>query len=305
MKVSVIVTTYNTGHLLPRAINSIKHQTHQDLEIFIVDDASTDTTTQVAMKLIEQDPRIRFKQLETNSGGAAKPKNVALALTTGTYIATLDADDEWLPEKLEKQIKLMDTSPEVGFVGCHEWIVNENNQEKKYHVPNVPNVLSRILESDYMGGGSCMMYRREVFDHLGGFDERLKSGQDWEMRIRLAQQYPFKIVEGEPLIKRYLHQQNIGKMDMQEKRKDVELIEHIYQQLYNEHPRIYSNKLRYDGTRFLLAGYRIDAWKSFIKSLRHNPLNLKTYLFFFISLFGQSIYRRLTELKRVLKNDLS
>ncbi|MBU0646683.1 glycosyltransferase [Patescibacteria group bacterium] len=295
MKISVIIPTYNSAHLLPRAVKSVLAQTHQDFEVIIVDDGSTDKTGEVARVFADYDRRIQYYRLESNFGGAARPKNLGLEKATGEFIAVLDADDEWRPEKLERQLKLFE-DPEVGFVGCNAILVDEQGVESKHRIPDYPDVANEILETDYMGSGSSTMYRRKVLSE--GFDENLKSAQDWEMRIRLGQKYKFALADGEPLIKYHQHAGNISKLDIEQKTKDLDYIKQKYLHLYRQRPKVYSNKLRYDGTRYMIAGERMKAWRSFGKSIRFNPSNLKTYLYFVLSLLGSRVYLSLAERKR-------
>ena len=302
-KVSVIIPTYNRADLLPRAIKSVLNQTFKDFELIIVDDGSTDNTKEVVKGFQKEDGRIRYIWQE-NSGGAAKPKNKGIKNSKGDYIAILDSDDEWLPEKLQKQLELFKNSsnPQIGFVSCHALIINEKNGKKlEYRIPRYKNVLKNILTHDYMGSGSGMIYKKTVFDDIGLFDEKLKTGQDWEMRIKLARKYDFDFVD-EPLFKYYIHSENIsGLSDIKIRERDLEYIFQKYKKYYEQNPKIYSTKLRYDGTRYVLARELKKGRMCFIKSIKLNPLNVKSYLYLLISLFGSDFYYNLTQLKMQLR----
>lgn len=104
--VSVIMPTYNCGRFISETINSVQAQTYQNWEILIVDDCSTDNTPEVVSELIKHDPRIKYYCLEKNSG-AAIARNTALRLARGRWIAFLDSDDLWEPNKLKHQLKFM------------------------------------------------------------------------------------------------------------------------------------------------------------------------------------------------------
>jgi glycosyltransferase involved in cell wall biosynthesis len=113
-KVSVIIPTYNRAGLLKRAIQSVLNQIYQDFEIIIVDDASTDNTENVIESFKEH--RIRYIKHESNKG-AAVARNTGIKFANENYIAFQDSDDEWLPEKLEKQMEIIEhASPRVGVV---------------------------------------------------------------------------------------------------------------------------------------------------------------------------------------------
>lgn len=112
--VSVIIPTYNYGEFLPEAIESARDQTQPDLEIIVVDDGSNDDTPRVLNKLEGSDLRWR----RTSNRGVSAARNLGLRMSEGEYVAFLDADDVWSPEKVERQVELLRAEPEVGFVFC-------------------------------------------------------------------------------------------------------------------------------------------------------------------------------------------
>jgi glycosyltransferase involved in cell wall biosynthesis len=112
MKTSVVIASYNYGHLIGEAIGSVQAQTVDDLEIIVVDDGSTDDTP-AALERIDE-PRLRV--LRIPNGGVAAARNAGLEMARGEFIAFLDADDRWLPTKLERQLALFESEPEVGLV---------------------------------------------------------------------------------------------------------------------------------------------------------------------------------------------
>jgi len=298
-KISIIIPTFNKANFLPKAIQSVFNQTYQNFELIVVDDGSTDNTKEVVKKFQTKDKRIKYF-FQENSGGAAKPKNVGIKNASGEYIAILDADDEWLSEKLELQLKLLEDQ-RLDFVGCYSLVIDaQNNFKSIYIIPNYKNVLDNILMRDYMGSGSSMMYRKDIFDKSGLFDENLKTAQDWEMRIRLAQEYKFAPVE-KVLFKYYVHENNISSsVPYKEKLKDLDYIYNKYIAYYQNNPKLYSIKLRYDGTRSMLAQENEIAGKCFMQSIKADWLNLKSYIYFFLSLFGTSCYLKLTKIKSKL-----
>lgn len=302
-KVSVIIPTYNRADLLPRTIESVLNQTFKNFELIIVDDGSTDNTEEVVKEFQERDERVRYIWQE-NSGGAAKPKNNGIKNSRGDYIAILDSDDEWLPDKLVKQLELFESSshPELGFVDCNALMVDEKSGKHwEYRIPPYKNVLKEILARDYMGSGSGIMYKKSVFDTIGLFDENLKRGQDWEIRIRIAQKYGFDCVD-EPLYKYYVHSENLSStLRKGEKVKDLEYVFNKYKKYYEQNYKICSTKLRYTGTTYVLTGQIKKARQSFLKSIKTNPLNLKSYACLGFSLFGSEVYYGLTQLKMRLR----
>ena len=116
--ISVIVPTYNRGHLLERALRSVLTQTHQQLELIIVDDGSVDNTADV-VSTYDADSRVRYIRHQDNLGSSVA-RNTGIRHAQGEYIAFLDSDDEWLPTKLEKQMLLFQygSLPRLGAVNC-------------------------------------------------------------------------------------------------------------------------------------------------------------------------------------------
>lgn len=203
-KVSVIIPTYNRAHLIKRAIESILNQSFQDFEIIIVDDGSTDSTEDVIKSFQEKDKRIRYFRHGKNEGeGAAR--NTGIKLSQSPFIAFQDSDDISLPERLEKQVKILEKEPnEVGLVYSDMWRITK--KEKSYfHSPTImPEnkiTYNKALAYGVLGIGiGSSLLRREVFKKTGIFDEGLPVYIDLEFFIRLSKYYYFYHI-AEPLIK--------------------------------------------------------------------------------------------------------
>ncbi|MCK4529078.1 glycosyltransferase, partial [candidate division WOR-3 bacterium] len=193
-KVSVIIPTYNRVHLIGRAIQSVLEQSYQDFEIIVVDDASTDNTGEVVRSL--KDERIRYIRHEKNKGAAAA-RNTGIKVARGEYIAFQDSDDEWLPEKLEKQMKAFDNAPpEVGVVYTDMQRINEDGGIEYWHSPRIlPEdgiIYKDALDYRVMNIGiQSAVIKKECFDKVGMFDERFPRFIDLELFIRLSKYYYF------------------------------------------------------------------------------------------------------------------
>ena len=206
--VSVIIPTYNRAHLLGQAIQSVLDQTYQNFEIIVVDDGSANNTEEIVK--VFNDPRICYIRHEKNRGGSAA-RNTGIKAARGEYIAFLDSDDEWLPEKLEKQLKVFkDQDLRAGVVYTRFIVINENGDFKITHfLLHQGYILKELLISNCVGTTSTVMVKRECFEKVGGFDENLPSCQDWDMWIRIAKHYTFKRIS-KPLVKYTLHQKQIS-----------------------------------------------------------------------------------------------
>ena len=188
--VSVIIPTYNRAASVGASIQSVLDQTWQEFEIIIVDDGSTDNTRQVVGNYT--DDRIRYICMEKNSG-ASGARNEGIRQAKSDYIAFLDSDDEWLPEKLEKQMQVMlQSSESVGLVYCRMSGLMEDNTPlicpelslKKEQLEG--NILGKLLESNEIGT-PAMLVRRKCLEQTGGFDEKLRCLEDWELVLRIAE----------------------------------------------------------------------------------------------------------------------
>lgn len=210
--VSVIIPCYNCKRTVIEAVHSVLNQSLQDFEIILVDDASTDDTPAILKELAASDSRVTVYTLEKNSGGAAAPKNLGIEKSQGTYIATLDADDTWHVDKLQKQIDLFRDNPELDYVGCGYYVIKAGStlaEPASVLIPDA-NHQTAILVKDYMGPGSCMLYKKSIFDEVGLFDPVFQNNQDWDMRIRLANAGMQVAFIDKPLVNYLIHSNNVS-----------------------------------------------------------------------------------------------
>jgi glycosyltransferase involved in cell wall biosynthesis len=191
--VSVVVATYNMAGFLALAIRSALAQTYRNIEVLIIDDGSTDATAEVVAPFLA-DARVRY-QTQAN-GGQAVAKNRGIRESTGEYVAFLDADDLWAPDKLEAQIPLFAASRVVGIVySAFAYIDEKGNQ-----LPHVPDELHRgrvsgpLLISNFVGF-SASVVKRECFERLGSFKESLGMGIDYDLWLRFSTQYEFDYID--------------------------------------------------------------------------------------------------------------
>ncbi len=204
--VSVILPTFNRATLIPRAIRSVLTQSYKDLELIIIDDGSIDNTEDIIKNLMQSDHRIKYYKSSINKG-VSNARNIGIKIAAGKYIAFQDSDDEWLPGKLEKQVSLLESlSTDIGVIYCYAFWAN-HPKKKVMHVkdifPDEPNVFKKMLGLK-MGNfilQSCL-FRRQVFEKCGFFDERFKVTGDREFFIRISKSFKFYCLQ-EYLVKRY------------------------------------------------------------------------------------------------------
>jgi glycosyltransferase involved in cell wall biosynthesis len=195
--VSVVIPAYNYARYLPRALDSVLRQTFQDIEILIIDDGSTDNTPDVVRDFLA-DPRVRYHRIRNN--GPSRARNVGIGLARAELVAFLDADDAWMPTKLEKQLALFRRRPSPGVVYTRRRLVDAEGFELESvePTPHRGQVLQALLGGNFLCLTSCMVSRR-VFETVGTFDEALSQAEDYDLWLRAAQHFRFDFVD-EPLV---------------------------------------------------------------------------------------------------------
>lgn len=194
-KVSVIIPTYNRAKLLPRAIKSVLTQTFQDFELIIVDNGSTDHTKEIVNDFVEKEGS-KVKYFYQGNQGSSVARNLGITKSRAEYIAFLDSDDEWLPEKLEKQLALFENTAfdNLGFVGCCN-IDIDNKKEKRFCPYKKGDILKELLSRKIVHSSSGILTRKRVLKATGYFDEDLQISQDIDMWIRISRNYKFDFVK--------------------------------------------------------------------------------------------------------------
>lgn len=200
-KVSVVIPTFCRPESTKRALSSVVAQTFSDFEIIVVDDGSSDDTMQVVQGLGID--RLRVIRHETNRGPAAA-RNTAVAVAKGEWIAFLDSDDVWKPEKLARQMTRLQAAPANVSACATGYYLHKGGRELTI-IPNLPPGTFRfnILFGCAISPGTTLLVKRKVFDEIGLFDERLRRLEDWDWLLRYAQHYDIVFVP-EPLANIYL-----------------------------------------------------------------------------------------------------
>ena len=199
--VSAIITTHNRKDLLARAIISVFSQTYKDLELIVVSDGSTDGTDEF-MKKYETNEQVNYISYYPGRGGNYA-RNQGIKAARGEFVAFLDDDDEWLPEKIEKQLKVIESDPKIGLVytGTHSIYVDYNVEY--YSRPWLQGNMSRkILLYNFVGSTTTVMLKKTVFEKTEMFDETLSAIQDYDLWIRICQEFEVGVVS-EPLANYY------------------------------------------------------------------------------------------------------
>ena len=173
-KVTVLMSVYNGKRYLREAIDSILDQTFRDFEFLIINDGSTDSSSDIIRSY--DDSRIRLIENEKNIG-LTRSLNKGLKLARGEYIARMDADDRSMPERLEKEILFLDKNKNVGLVGTYFLMVNKSGKVLSTFSPGTSGLSEKLLEGNMFGHGSTM-FRADCIEKVGYYREEFRSAQD-------------------------------------------------------------------------------------------------------------------------------
>lgn len=207
MKISVIIPSYNRAHTLSRALDSVLGQTRQADQIIVVDDASSDGT----QALLSGYPNVETLVLSHNQGVSAA-RNAGLEQARHEWVALLDSDDEWLAEKLERQVDAIALNPEISIFHTNEiWVRNGKrvNAMNKHAKPD-GHVYQASLALCCVSPSSILMHRR-VLDECGVFDESLPACEDYDLWLRLFHRYPVRLIDQPLLIKYGGHEDQLSR----------------------------------------------------------------------------------------------
>lgn len=223
--VSVIMPVFNRVSLVSRAIDSVLAQTYKDFEIILVNDGSTDGTGSVLDGYAHNYP-CTIKVIHQKRTGQVIARNRAINLASGKYIAFLDSDDLWLPQKLSHQLLLFKKNIGLVYSGIFE--IDQNEKIIRKILPQKKmrgNIFYRLLEKNTITGGTVVI-TREALEKIGVFDPNLKVAENWDLWIRISRDFLVDFVN-EPLVKYLKHEGNMS--------SDVTLMQQGSKAIYDKH----------------------------------------------------------------------
>lgn len=190
-KVSVIIPVYNGAKNLKETIESILNQTFKDFEVIVIDDCSTDNSREIVTKYFGS--KVKLIVHQKNMGGPAPTKNTGINEAKGEYLAFTDHDDIWFPTKLEKQIAVLEEDKEAVANFTNGYILNNDTGEniaqrwgKINEKPERKETLEKLLNQNFILSTTSALIRKSVIAKIGGFDDKMKLADDYEMWLRLA-----------------------------------------------------------------------------------------------------------------------
>ncbi len=281
---SVIIPAHNSESVIERAIHSALKQNKIQIEIIVIDDGSTDSTSQIVKQFGSQVHYIFHKQ-----SGPATARNRGITESKGEFIAFLDSDDEWLPGHLEKAITPMQEDNIVGLT--YGWAIRKDEQGREmirnYHSPS-RNSWHTTLWPDPLQCTSSTVCRKKILEKVGGFDESLKTREDQDLWIRLGE--ISRVIEiPEPLV--IVHKQKHSYSTTQPIEQMRADYFKIIDKALTRAPKRYAQKqriimaeaFRYWGQHALYYGYVTEARQDLVRSIKTYP-NISTFLSLAVSM---------------------
>lgn len=198
--VTVIMPAYNAERYLRNSLASIRDQTYQALEIIVIDDGSTDQTRRIAQEFAEMDSRVRI--LHQENSGVAAARNLGIRHAQGEWIAPLDADDIWHPNKIERQVRCArEAAKDVGLIYAWSIDIDEWGTVRGDKCVSIISgwVLPTLMCHNFLGNASVPMIRHDCLEQVGLYETRYRAlhaqgCEDWDLYVRIAQRYQFKVV---------------------------------------------------------------------------------------------------------------
>jgi glycosyltransferase involved in cell wall biosynthesis len=200
--VSVIIPVYNGERHLAETIESVIAQKNINWELIAVNDGSPDSSLKILNEYAEKIPG-RIKVISVKNGGVSRARNTAVTAARGTYIAFLDQDDLWAPEKLELQVEMFSRDKKLGLVFTNTTIIDENgsilhDNVLKFREEHRGNIFECLLFDNFIGISTVMM-RKELFVTSGGFDPRFSLAEDYDLLLKVTQNAPVDYID-KPLL---------------------------------------------------------------------------------------------------------
>ena len=262
--VSVVITTYGrAGDLILEAINSVRNQTYKNIEIIVIDDNGIGTEAQSAnMELFVNEADIKYLPNKKNYG-AQVSRNLGILCSKGEYIAFLDDDDIWMPQKIEKQVAIMEIE-NYALVYCNGYRFYDDDVNKKilyqynFVVDRDIDFITE-LRSDHIGSTSNPLMRRECLARTGLFDVEMPARQDYEMWLRFCKYYRVKGID-EPL---FYYRYHSGGRITKSLDKEIKSYQLLWKKYKNDYKR---DRVARSNLFFLLCRSHFKA-RRFIKAL--------------------------------------
>lgn len=234
ISVSIIMSVYNGNRYLKNSIESVLQQSYSDFELLLIDDGSTDDSYSIMKFYADKDKRIKVFHKENS--GLTKSLNYGIKKAVGKYIARIDCDDIWLPNKLEKQIFFMKQNPQIYLCGCAYEEINENGEkcgrQRLPFVEGYENIKKALLKFNPFFHSSIII-KKEALNIVGFYDETIRYAQDYELWVRICSRYEADNLNDILALRRYTKEMISSKYEKEQRKcallakKEAALVFHI------------------------------------------------------------------------------
>ena len=287
-RVSVVIPVYNGEKFLEETITSVLNQTFTDYEVILVNDASKDRSQDIINRLVAKHPQCTSVTLEKNEGLAAA-RNTGIRQARGDLIALLDCDDIWLPDHLKEAVNYLDQHPEAGGCSCYaDRFDHLTGETLNTLMPQPENQIDALLlhEASPISQPSAMVFRKEVTETIGLYDEELRFTEDWEFHLRLAKHYPIGVID-KILIRYRVHGDSLSHQIDRNRRYSFISLEKVRQRGYFRSASFYRKckaraHLIYAGSYYHHTNRRLPILKELFLAFLADPMQVihKLYHFF-------------------------
>ncbi len=292
-QVSVVVPAYNCGELVREAIDSVREQTFGDLEVIVVDDGSTDNTWDVIQQVAASWERVRAIRIEHTGHAAAR--NRAIAEMNGRWIALLDADDLWLPTKLQRCMEYLGEHPEMSIVYTPMDPVRMDGTRMKGHSKpfHSARLTEKLFHSIFVHDPAVVFHKR-VIDECGGFDESLDVCVGHEFWLRVSRKFEFGLIDEALALRRWSEKTLTRSNRSHARMVKAVMLERFYfekggRELLDDHRAALRRlaRVNYSAGKILTQQRRFGEASGYLrKAIRYCPTHLKTYPLYLASLLG-------------------
>jgi glycosyltransferase involved in cell wall biosynthesis len=291
-RVDVVLPTFNRPDFLVKAIRSVLDQTHQDFQLIVVDDFSVQNSEEIVRSF--QDERIKFYRHDTQRGeGGAR--NTGIINSRSEYIAFIDDDDQWEPEKLKLQLAIIeDSAPDLGLVYTSFEAINGDKIVWRKIATSRGYVYHDMLRRNLIGATSTVLVKRACIDRVGLFNDSIPYGVDHDLWLRISRYYRIEYV-AIPMVRYSVHPERLSNnLDIVFRGFEERL--NRYPECINEHSRYCSDQYVFFGAMFSLKGNLKLGRQLFLSALKLYPYSLRTYFNLILSFFGSEIYKKVKEM---------
>jgi len=185
MKISVIIPVYNAEHSIVRCLDSVSSQTLMaDYQILVINDGSTDDSKLLVEKYIDEHPGLNIILIDKPNGGVSSARNMGLKMAQGDYIALLDSDDAWLSTKMELQVGIMESNPQIEYLGCN--LVGQYMHVFGVRIKKLSKIKYKTLFIKWYPQTSTVLFKRNILNTVGLYDEYMTHGEDGHYLLRIC-----------------------------------------------------------------------------------------------------------------------